>query len=253
MLLTLNDRQQQLLRKLEAEGEVKVTELRDRIGVTEMTIRRDLEKLEQSGTVRRTFGGAIYLGKDIALQERNAVMTEQKLLIGKKAAGLVKPGESIFIDGGSTTLQVVKNLPEQLAVTAVTNALNVAQELMEKKISTVVVGGIIQNATSTLVGPIAVEILSGMAFDRVFLGATGLSARHGFSNSNMYESEIKRTAIRQASEVNIVVDRTKFGVKALASFAEFRQVSRVITDELPDGDILRSCNEAGVELMLSID
>lgn len=240
-------RQQMILERITQEGEVKINELKDAFDVTEMTIRRDLEKLEASGAIRRIFGGAIFVGRDIALQVRAGYMTEEKQRIGRKAASLIRPGESVFIDGGTTTLQIARALPAGLDITVVTNAMNVALELAAKQIPTLVTGGTLLESTSSLVGPVAVQMLSGMAFDRVFLGATGLSAQHGFSNSNIDEAEVKRTAIRQAAETNIVLDHTKLGAKVLVSFASLARVQRIVTDREPDAQWLRILGEQGVE------
>lgn len=245
-----NERQLRILELLEADGEVRIGDLRSLLGVTEMTIRRDLEKLEGSGQVRRIFGGAILLGKDVALQERSGLMAEEKVRIGRYAAGLIQPGESVFIDGGTTTLEVARAIRPGINVTAVTNALNVAQELQARGIATIVSGGMIWEATSTLIGPFAAQHIGSMAYDRIFLGATGFSARHGFSNSNMHEAEIKKTAIRQAAEVNVVADHTKFEAKDLLLFAAAGEVNRLITDAMPKEEAVKSLREGGAEIVV---
>ena len=244
----LNSRQSQMLDLISREGEVRIAELRDSFPVTEMTIRRDLEKLEETGVVKRTFGGAIFGGQDVALKERSGILTDEKVRIGRKAASLVQPGDSLFLDGGTTTLQVARCLPSDQKLTVVTNALNVAQELAAKGIPTIMTGGTLLEPTLSLVGPIAVQSLSGMAFDRVFLGATGIDAEHGFSNSNFYEAEIKSVAVRQASEAVVVLDHTKFGARALASFSSLKGIGRIVTDELPEEALLLACKENGVQV-----
>lgn len=245
-----NERQLRILELLEADGEVRIGDLRSLLGVTEMTIRRDLEKLEGSGQVRRIFGGAILLGKDVALQERSGLMGEEKVRIGRYAAGLIQPGESVFIDGGTTTFEVARAIRQGINVTAVTNALNVAQELQARGIPTIVSGGMIWEATSTLIGPFAVQHIGSMAYDRIFLGATGFSSRHGFSNSNMHEAEIKKTAMRQAAEVNVVADHTKFEAKDLLLFAAASEVHRVITDAMPKEEAALALREGGAEIVV---
>jgi DeoR family fructose operon transcriptional repressor len=222
--------------------------LKEAFDVTEMTIRRDLEKLEQSRSIKRTFGGAIYVGQDIALKERSGILTEEKMRIGRKAAELIMPGESVFIDGGTTTIQIARFLKPGMNVTVVTNALNVAAELSGKQIATLMTGGMLLEATNSLVGPIAAQTLSSMAFDRVFLGATGVNIEHGFSNSNIYEAEIKQIAIRQTAETNIVLDHSKFGARVLISFASLSGVQRIITDQMPEGELLRAYEKAGVQV-----
>ena len=104
-------------------------------------------------------------------------------------------------------------------------------------------------ATASLVGPMAVAAISNMAFDRVFLGATGIHYAHGFSNSNMYEAEIKKLAIQRAAEAVIVLDHSKFGLKELVSFAPLSMVHRICTDRMPESALLEACKEAGVEVM----
>ncbi|WP_027091922.1 DeoR/GlpR family DNA-binding transcription regulator [Cohnella thermotolerans] len=242
----LNDRQRQMLERISREGEVRIADLREAFGVTEMTIRRDLEKLEETGSIKRTFGGAIFVGQDVALKERSGLHTEEKARIGRKAASLIRPGESVFLDGGTTTLQIARHLPVGMQVTIVTNALNVAAELTARQIPTIMTGGTLLETTHSLVGPLAVQGLSAMAFDRAFLGATGVSVEHGFSNSNLYEAEIKQLAIRQSAETAIVADRTKFGAKVLVSFAPLAGVRRIVTDERPDEAMLQACADSGV-------
>lgn len=105
--------------------------------------------------------------------------------------------------------------------------------------------------TSTLVGPIAAGSIAQMAFDRVFIGTTGVSFKHGFSNSNMHEAEIKRLVIKQASEVNIVMDHMKYGIRDLFSFASLNAVDRIISDSCPDQELDGILKEASVEIVVS--
>ncbi|KIL38330.1 DeoR faimly transcriptional regulator [Gordoniibacillus kamchatkensis] len=252
MNATLNDRQKQVMDQLNRAGEVKVTELKERFDVTEMTVRRDLEKLEQMGLVKRTFGGAILASKDIALHDRSIVMAEEKSRIGQYAAALVQDGEAVFLDGGTTTLQVARHFPAHASITVVTNAVNIAAELAEKKISTIVVGGILVEATNSTVGPIAAETISRMVFDKIFLGATGVHSVHGFSNSNMYEAEIKRLAIQKSRESYVVIDHTKFGEQALFSFADLGHVHKIVSDQWPASEELAAALQAaGTEILLA--
>jgi DeoR/GlpR family transcriptional regulator of sugar metabolism len=242
----LNERQRQILERLNAEREVKISELKEMFSVTEMTIRRDLEKLEAAGNIRRTFGGAILVSRDIALNERFGMMSEAKMRIGKAAAALIQPGESIFIDAGTTTLQIARYLPKGLPITVITNAITIAMELMGKQIQTIVTGGVLIEATAALSGPTTEKMLANLSFDRVFLGATGLHPAHGFSNSNMLEAEIKKLAMKRTKETNIVMDHSKFGTQVLFSFASLGEVQRVITDQLPDDELRTRCEEAGI-------
>ncbi len=247
----LNARQSTIVERLRRQGEVKLSELKQLFDVTEMTVRRDLEKLEQLGIAVRTFGGAILDSRDVELAQRTTVQAEEKERIGRFAAGSVREGDSVFLDGGSTTFQIARHLPERFGVTVVTNALNIASELASKKIQTIVIGGMLLEATISMVGPTAVESISRMAFDKAFLGATGLDAQHGFSNSNLLESDVKRMAIQKSKEAIVVLDRTKFGEQALVSFAGLRDVHRIVTDRPPEGELLAGCREAGLDVQLA--
>ncbi|MCU6707873.1 DeoR/GlpR family DNA-binding transcription regulator [Paenibacillus sp. J5C_2022] len=236
-----NDRQKRIVEKLRTDGEVKISELKNWLEVTDMTVRRDLEKLEQNGVLKRTFGGAILTAKEIALPERSIVHIAEKERIGETAVELIEPGESIFMDSGSTTLQIARCLPHEANLTVVTNALHIASELSEKKIPTIVIGGALMDTTNSMVGSLSIETILRMAFDKAFLGTTGANALHGFSNSNMHEAEIKRTAIQQAKKAYIVMDHTKFGNSALFSFASLQDVHAIITNEMPDEDMRLAC------------
>ena len=248
--MNLNARQQQMLDQIQAENELKISDLKERFQVTEMTIRRDLEKLEKLGDIRRTFGGAVWIGKDITLQVRSGVLMDEKIRIGKQAASFVQPGESIFIDSGSTTLQIARNLTHIPDIIVVTNALNVATELLNANVQVILTGGILRQATASMVGPITTETISRMGFDRVFLGATGYTPQHGFSNSNLYEVEIKKLAIKQARESYIVLDHTKLGTNQLFIFAPETEIQHVITDKAADPNLLAGLKQSGVNVMM---
>lgn len=246
-----NLRQKQILDQITQHREVRIAELKERFAVTEMTIRRDLEKLEEQGLIRRTFGGAILVSQDVALRDRASIHLEEKKAIGKKAASYVQPGEIIYIDAGTTTLQVARHLPHDASITVVTNALNIASELIEKQIPTMMIGGNVREATASVVGPLAIEAIRQMAFDRIFLGTTGINLMQGFCNSNFYEAELKRMVIQRTSEVNMVSDFTKFGVKSLTSFAEFPHVHRLISNQWPEDLLKHAIQEAQVDIVVT--
>jgi len=250
MSAELNERQKQIVSLLQKNGEVKTAELKELFSVTDMTLRRDLEKLEQMSLLKRTFGGAILHTKEVTLLERAIVHIEEKAIIGDIVKGLIQAGESIFIDSGSTTLQIVRALPERAPITVVTNAIHVAAELSAKKINTIVIGGVLIETTNAMAGAIAVESISKMAFDKAFLGTTGVSSLHGFSNSNMLEAEIKKTAISRANKRYIVMDHSKFDQNALFSFANLEEIDAIITDHQPSKEWVERLTEAEVEIIV---
>ncbi|MCL6459119.1 MAG: DeoR/GlpR family DNA-binding transcription regulator [Gorillibacterium sp.] len=251
MSMGLNPRQEQLLKLILERGDIKLPELKQQFSVTEMTIRRDLEKLEQLGLARRTFGGAIAVARETTLNQRNTLMLAEKTRIGCAAAERVTSGDSVFIDGGSTTLLLAQALPPGLNITVVTNAVNVAMELMGKQIPTILTGGRLVESTYSMVGQVAADTIAKMVFTRAFLGAGGMTATHGFSNTNIDEAGVKKLVICQAAEVNILIDHSKFGQSTLFSFAELGEVSRMITDKAPEGELLEACMEGGVDIAVA--
>jgi DeoR family transcriptional regulator, fructose operon transcriptional repressor len=245
------ERQKEIMNILSSGSEVKFNELSKIFGVTEMTIRRDIEKMEKKGLVRRTFGGAIISHiKDLTLKDRSNLMIEEKMKIGKLAASLIKEGEAVFIDSGTTTVQIARYLTPKSVNTVVTNSPQIALELQEKSISTILLGGQLLESSISLVGPIAEENLRNMTFDRAFIGATGFSVDAGLSNSNVFEIQIKKIAIQQSKEVNVVIDSSKFGVESLASFINLDGIDRLITGKQPDNEIFRLCNKSDVEILV---
>lgn len=246
----LNERQIKILEIVNRTGKGNVNDFKSRFGVTDMTIRRDFEKLEKQGLIRRTFGGAIPVVHDLTLNERSAFYLDEKIRIGRTAAKKVKDGEAIFIDAGSTTFQVAKHLDPDLEITVVTNALNIAYELLDKKFHTVLVGGILLESTASLMGPIAMETITRMAFDRIFLGTSGFSYDHGFSTSNVLEAEIKRMVIQKASQVNIVIDHSKFGVEQLIAFAQLSDIDFIISDRMPIDRLAEKCVENNTKIII---
>lgn len=251
MRLNLNERQNEIWDVIQRDGEVKINDLKERYAVTDMTIRRDLEKLESLGLVRRTFGGAIPMTLDVSLKERDSVMLDEKARIGKQSAELIEPSQAIFLDGGTTTLQVARHIRPDSSITVITNALNVAAVLMEKGVHTIVAGGMLLEKTGSMVGPIAIGTLRTMAFDQAFLGATGITAEHGFSNSNSFEAELKRYAMRRSDKVNIVADASKFGARFLHSFAGFEDVDRIITDREPPDSIREAAETERLQFVVA--
>lgn len=248
----LNKRQDGILDLLMQEGQVKLAQLSKHFGVTEITIRRDLEKMEQQGVLVRTFGGAILSrSKDVSIDKREKTMSEEKARIGKAAAELVQPGEIVFIDSGTTTPYVVKFLNHAMPITVVTHAINIAIELQNKGIRVMVLGGMLWEGSSSLVGPDTEEALKKLAFDRALISATGFTIEHGFSNSNIFELQLKKLAAQQAKEASVLIDHSKFGFRSLASFASIDQVHAIVTDRQPDAAFVEHCKAERVNLIVA--
>lgn len=247
-------RQEKIRFLLQKHGHLTVSELAEKFGVSEMTIRRDLKELAAMGLVQREHGKAVYPQNP---QVRNAVFLsrlgeahKEKLAIGRTAASLIYEGESIILDAGTTTLAIALALSKKCIV--VTNSLPVAEVLgMRQEITTLLTGGEVQRITYSLMGPMTRESLAGFNADKLFLAATGVNPAKGLSTTSMAESEVKQAMINSAKEVILVAHSEKLGQVYYHSFAKWDKVSKFITDGGADPAMVREIEKNGVEVIIS--
>lgn len=242
----------EMLRKDKA---VRVSELSETLGVSEMTIRRDLLKLEQAGLLKRTFGGAVVAPNFFALQlsfaEKEAVYAEEKRTIGLAAARLIRDGETIGFGGGTTTLQVARQVGELENLTVVTNAMNIGMELANRpNIKLLVTGGSLRERSFALVGPFGETMLSQIHINKFFLGATGISVEHGVTTLDLLEASMYKAMMKAAGEVIVVADHSKFGTVSLAPIMGIGEVTKIITDTGITAEYLQELGECGVEVIV---
>lgn len=246
----LNHRQEKIYHYLIRHGELKVNELTDKFGVVEMTIRRDLEKMEKMGILIRTFGGAIPVDPDIGLTKRENLNAKAKNKIGEKAAEYIKPGDAIFLDAGTTTPNLLKYIPRNWNLIIATNAVNVAASIQGPNIETILLGGALRQSTMSLVGPITENQLGDLSFNKAFLASSGLTLENGFSNSNVYEVQIKQKVMKQSQEVIFLVDHSKFDVQFIHKITHFDGVDRIITDKKPRAEYYEVITKIGIDLVV---
>jgi DeoR family transcriptional regulator of aga operon len=258
-------RHQEILKLIQQNGLVSVDDLAAHFVVSPSTIRRDLNSLHRLGMVKRTYGGALApfrISSEAPFSVRVTSRHEEKDRIGRAAAQLVVPGETIFIDGGTTTESMLGYLPDVLAeslsgtahgvakdagITVVTYGLNIVQRLVDQEYVTVVlIGGILHVPSLTFGGVFAKDSFEGynMRFDKAFMAATGVSAEAGITNAGFEEIPIKRRAMRSARESIMLADSSKIGVIAAGVIAPIDQLQRLITTTeapLQEVDALRQC------------
>ncbi|RNC28809.1 MAG: Glucitol operon repressor [Candidatus Dichloromethanomonas elyunquensis] len=247
-------RQEKIRFLLQKHGRLTVSELAEKFGVSEMTIRRDLKELASMGLVQREHGKAIYPQNP---QVRNTVFLtrlgeahKEKLDIGRIAMGLIQEGESIILDSGTTTLGVALALTKKCIV--VTNSLPVADVLgMRPEITTLLTGGEVQKTTFSLMGPMTRESLSGFNADKLFLAATGISPEKGLSTTSMAESEVKQAMINSAKEVILVAHSQKLGQLSYHTFAKWEKIHKFITDSGADPYLVQLIRQNGVEVIIA--
>ena len=230
-------RRRQIVRRLYLIGYVEARELAEELGVDPSTIRRDLDALARNGDVQRTHGGARLPADavDLPYELKQGERTHAKQAIARAATALVRDGDSVALDSGSTTYELATQLCEREQLTIVTNDIRIAQLVRAHPgVRLLVAGGELLRSTYTLFGERTVEFLHDLAVDWAFLGADALDAT-AITNTNTIEIPIKRTMLEVARTTVVVADSSKFGRRALVRVAEIAEVDRVISDaDLPD-------------------
>jgi DeoR family fructose operon transcriptional repressor len=246
-------RRRLLLDLIARQGFATLDELVKVVGVSESTVRRDLETLDLSGSVRRTHGGAVYAGEAPALpalEDRVAKALAEKEAIGRATAALIEDGDSVLLDGGTTTLEVARALAGR-SLQVVTNSLPIAQLLASNKsIELILIGGYVYPRTGVALGPLSVATMQGIRVRKAILGAGGIVAE-GIYNSNLLLVETERQMMSCGQEVVIVADHTKFGRLALARLCGLDEVQRVVTDDGLADEYRTLLDDAGVPYNLA--
>ena len=252
-----------LLDRIARQGFATLDELVKSLGVSESTVRRDLEALDLAGSVRRTHGGAMFVAaasargveaKAIpplpAFEDRTATATAEKRAIGRATAALIDDGDTILLDGGTTTLEVARALLGR-PVQVVTNSLPIAHLASTcKEMDLILIGGYVYPRTGVALGPLAVATMQTIRVRRAILGAGGIVAE-GLYNSNLLLVEAERQMMACGQEVTIVADHTKFGRLSLAFLCGLDEVDDLVVDpaiSLADQAMLRA---AGVTVHLA--
>jgi DeoR family transcriptional regulator of aga operon len=249
-------RRKKILERIQETGEVLITDLSREFDVSEVTIRNDLENLERKNQLIRARGGAIHsenhVGIDQRLTEKNTIHIPEKTAIGKKAASLIHDGETIIIDSGSTTAEIVKHLGDRRQLNVITNALNIANLLMAySNINVIIPGGYLRQNSMSLVGPLAEKNLRGFYVDKLFLSTDGFDTTQGIYTPNIDEAHLNSIMISIAKEVILVTDSSKFKRKSLAFICTIDKIKTVVTDHHVPEDDRKRLEEAGVEVLIA--
>lgn len=250
------ERQRIIHEILEREGAVRNTELKELLNVSVVTVRADLRELEKAGVCEIIWGGAVYKGPTVSdheslLSERSRLNPEAKRRIGACAAQIVEAGQTIIVDAGSTTVELVHHLPRDLEyLRIVTPALNVAAAAAQfPKVELVMTGGILRHLTRSLVGPQAIRSLEMFNADWTFLASGGFSIEHGVTTSNMLEIEVKRTMVQRASRLALLADSSKYGKVRSLTVVPLAQVDMLITDNGMDEADAQALEKLGIEVL----
>lgn len=231
--MTLEKRHNALIEFLFKHGYASVIKLSEEFSVSEMTIRRDLAELEERGLIKRTYGGAKpneTRFHELSWKVKINQYVEEKKRIGQAAAELVSNEDTIILDTGSTTFQLIPHFGDK-SLTVITNGLSAAVELANNpQIRTFVVGGMMRNGPLSLVGPQAETFLQGLSVDKLFMGVDGIDVDAGFTVPDLFDAYTKKAMMRCAEQVIVVADHSKLGNRVLAPVAALSEADLIITD-----------------------
>ena len=246
------ERQMRLLRLLEKMGAASVNDLAELLKASPATVRRDLVALRSKGMLIRTHGGAVLRRdgyREPFYTARSEEQREEKEVIGAAAAAMVGDNDFIFIDVGTTPLEVARHLPGDRRITAVTNWVPVVSVLAEKpNIRTILAGGVVRPGELSTSGKLTENALKGFYFDKAFIGVGGIAAGRGFVDFTLEEVQVKQQVIEGAKEVIVVADHTKFGRLAPIQVCQVADVTTVVTTSLLPPDIAESYRALGLSL-----
>ncbi len=248
------DRRSKILEILEADGQVKVVNLAALFEVSDVTIRNDLAHLENKGFLIRTRGGAIKsqrTGIDYKLTEKAKQHSVEKSAIGKKASELIKDDDTIIIDSGTTTMELAKNLKDLNNLIVITNALNIAGQLVNNNnLKVVMLGGMIRQNSLSLIGPIAENNVKNYYCDKLFMGVDGIDSQYGITTPNIEEANLNKMMVEISKEVIVLADSSKFLRRSFAFIAPVSKIDTVITDKNIPPEELSNLQNQGVKVLL---
>jgi len=235
------ERLQIILDMVNRESAVQIGDLAEILQVSESTVRRDIDLLDESGSLKRVFGGAVsiqpetkkrIIAREKGMAEKNVLHVEEKRLIAQYAATLIEDDDFVFIDAGSSTFLLADYLTNTQAA-YVTNGLRHALRLAERGFRVYVLPGQAKYLTEVIYGSLAVESLSRYEFTKAFIGTNGIDAEKGLTTPDVEEAMVKAEAVKRASKAYVLADNSKFGSISAVSFASIDEVV-IITDKCPE-------------------
>jgi DeoR family transcriptional regulator, aga operon transcriptional repressor len=244
------DRLKAILELLATDGTLDVSELTERFDVSDATVRRDLQDLELQKLLSRTHGGAVAhgLSYELPLRYKTARRHDEKVRIARIAAEQVTDGMVVGLTGGTTTTEIARQLSSRQKLTIVTNALNIAFEMVVRPdLKLVVTGGVARTESYELVGPLAESTLVDINLDLVFVGADGISLEAGLTTHHEVEAHTNRALIDRSHRIVAVADSSKIGRTAFARICEIGKVDELITDSAAEPSIVATLQDAGIQ------
>jgi DeoR family transcriptional regulator, aga operon transcriptional repressor len=252
--LLIEERRRRICELLRAEGRVTVDSLAARFGTSQVTIRADLSMLESAGALTRTHGGALSIpDTDQPLDVKQLQHRAEKLRIAEAAARLIRDGETIVLDSGTTTAEIARRIRtlELSSVNVITNALNIAALLIDlPSVRLIMPGGILRRESNSLSGHMAEAALATLQADRLYLGADGVDPQIGVMTPHLPEAQLNAKMIHISRQVVVVADSSKFMRRNISLIAKVEQIHMLITDRAAPAEAVEELRQRGVEVRL---
>jgi DeoR/GlpR family transcriptional regulator of sugar metabolism len=249
------ERREQIIALLAQKGRVSVADLSEQFGVSQATIRADLDALAAENLLSRTHGGALALDQnrlELSFDFRRRLHAPQKSAIGAAAAALIEDGDAIILDASTTALAVAAQIKDLRELTVLTNGIFIALELLQAPGITVLMpGGFLRRDSVSMVGDEGHDFIEQFNFQKGFFGAKGLTLEEGLTDVNSAEVAVKRNLVARARQVIAIVDSSKWGRVGFASFASIAQVDCILTDDGGPPDMVTALRQAGVDVVIA--
>jgi DeoR/GlpR family transcriptional regulator of sugar metabolism len=251
MQVLVAERRDLLLRRLERDGKLIARDLAAELGVSEDSVRRDLRDLAAAGLCQRVYGGAVPASRALVnYAARASVEPESKERVAARAAALIDPGDRVILDGGTTTLAVVRALPASLEATVITHSPTIAAALVDHPgIEILLLGGRIYKHSAVACGAATAEAAAGISADLFLLGVTGVHPEAGLTTGDAEEAAMKRTLAGRAADTYVLASTEKVGAISAYRVLGLSEVSAIVTDAEPDNPWLDQLRQAGGEII----
>ncbi|GAB3063461.1 DeoR/GlpR family DNA-binding transcription regulator [Virgibacillus ainsalahensis] len=257
MKMFASERRNKIMHLLDEKKRITVKELATYIGVSEATLRTDLNKMEVDGLLKRTHGGAIhndYIDNDTSFSVREKKNKKEKSQIAVEASQYIEEKQCILLDASSTALEMARYLKEQSTrLTVVTSGLQSALELKENPdITVILIGGVVTNGSTSIEGTLGISILDHVNIDIMFTSANGFSVEKGLTDFNLYEVELKKEMVKRSRKVIAIIDSSKIDTNSSAVFAKTEQIDALITDKPINDEISSKLSNYNVDVIAPI-
>jgi DeoR/GlpR family transcriptional regulator of sugar metabolism len=246
-----SQRKSEILVALKRDGQVQAKQLSERFGVSEDTVRRDLRELASEGLLQRVHGGALPASPAVAdFAHRQPIESAAKRAIAKYAAGMVSPGQVVLLDGGTSSVELARQLPRELKATVATHSPNVAVELVDHPgVEVILIGGRLFKHSIVTVGAAALEALAHIRADIYFMGVTGVHATAGLSTGDLEEAYMKRALAAHAAETVVLASADKLNAASKYMIGELALASAIIVERSTDEGLIEPLARAGLTVL----